>query len=37
LANFKVPHKLRFKLESESLANDVVALAIFSVTLMIAV
>ncbi len=35
LSNFKVPHKLSFKLESESLANDVVALSIFSVTISI--
>ena len=33
LSNFKVPHKLSFKLESESLANDVVALSIFSITI----
>jgi len=35
LSNFKVPHKLWFKLESESLANDVVALSIFSITIWI--
>ena len=33
LSNFKVPHKLSFKLESESLANDVVALSIFSIAI----
>ena len=35
LANFKVPHRLSFKLESESLANDVVALSIFSIAVWI--
>jgi len=35
LSNFKVPHKLSFKLESESLANDVVALSIFSIAIWI--
>jgi NhaP-type Na+/H+ or K+/H+ antiporter len=35
LSNFKVPHKLSFKLESESLANDVVALSLFSVAVLI--
>ena len=33
LSNFKVPHKLSFKLESESLANDVVALSVFSIAI----
>ncbi len=33
LSGFKVPHKLWFKLESESLANDVVALSIFSIAI----
>ena len=37
LSNFKVPHKLSFKLESESLANDVVALSIFSIAIWIAI
>ncbi len=35
LSNFKVPHKLAFKLESESLANDIVALSIFSIAIWI--
>ena len=35
LSNFKVPHKLSFKLESESLSNDVVALSIFSIAIWI--
>ncbi len=37
LSNFKVPHKLSFKLETESLANDVVALSVFSIAIWIAI
>jgi NhaP-type Na+/H+ or K+/H+ antiporter len=35
LSNFKVPHKLSFKLESESLANDLVALSVFSIDILL--
>jgi len=37
LSNFKVPHSLKFKIESESLGNDPIALVIYKIALVMVV